>query len=134
MLVVVPSHDDGLDGLLAIAEQLARLDRGEPILVRLLDDPNELESATSTLNRRRALLSVPARTAAFTTSEPARDIVRFAASHDVGLILLDAPADLQATPLPAGLAAILDRSPTDVAVLAHSATVPPGRGVKRRHL
>jgi DNA-binding SARP family transcriptional activator len=129
VLVVVPSHDDGLDGLLAIAEQLARLDRGEPILVRLLDDPNELESATSTLNRRRALLSVPARTAAFTTSEPARDIVRFAASHDVGLILLDAPADLQATPLPAGLAAILDRSPTDVAVLAHSATVPPGRGV-----
>jgi DNA-binding SARP family transcriptional activator len=129
VVMVVPSHESGLDGLLAIAESLAHLDRRETIIVRLLADPNELESATSALNQRRALISGPARTAAFTTSEPARDIVRFAAGHDVGLILLGAPPDLADTPLPADLAAILDRSPVDVAVLARATMMSLAPGV-----
>jgi DNA-binding SARP family transcriptional activator len=129
IVMVVPSQESGLDGLLAIAEPLAHLDRRETILVRLLANPNELESATSALNQRRALLSVPARTAAFTTSDPAQDIVRFAAGHDVELILLGVPPHLEDTPLPADLAAILDRSPVDVAVLAHSTVSPLAAGV-----
>jgi DNA-binding SARP family transcriptional activator len=123
-VLVAPANDGGFDGLLAIAEPLAGVDGRELILVRLLGELDELESATAVLHGRRASLAVPCRTAAFTTSDAARDVVRVATSYDVDLVLLDAPSDLDAAPLPTELAGILDRSPADVAVLVGSSATP----------
>ena len=90
-LLVLPSDGDQLDGLLVIAEALARLPGRELIIARLLGDEDDLAPAASALAARRRSLNVPARTAVFTSSEPARDIVRLAMTYDAELVLLDAP-------------------------------------------
>ena len=126
-LLVVPSTLDRLDELLAIAEPLAQLPGRELIIARLLQDEGELRPAASALNARRTGLGASARTAAFTTLEPARDVVRLATIYDVELVLLDAPPALDANGLPAELASILERSPADVAVLT-GPSLEPGRG------
>ena len=129
-ILVAPSSDDRLEDLLAIAEPLARLPARELVVARLLADANDLPRSIAALSRRRSSLDVPARTAAFTTLEPAQDLVRLATSYDVALVLLDAPADLEATPLPDRLTAVLGGSPADVAVLAGPpAGVGQGGGV-----
>jgi hypothetical protein len=120
-VLVLPSDEDQLDGLLVIAEVLAELPGRELIIARLVGDEAELERAASTVNARRVSLKVRARTAAFTSSEPARDVVRLAMTYDGDLVLFDAPAELDADRLPAELAAILERSPADVGVLTGSA-------------
>jgi len=117
VVLLLPSAEDRLDGLLAIADPLARLAPRELIIARLLDDASELERATSALNARRASLGAGARTAAFTTIDRAGDAIRLATTYDVQLILLDAPAGLGANGLPVDLAAILERSPADVGLL-----------------
>jgi len=126
-VLVLPSTEDRLDGLLALAEPLAKLTGRELIISLLLPDDSELEAAVSGLNARRAALEASVRTAVFTTLEPARDIVRLATIYDVELVLLDAPPALDADGLPDELASILERSPADVAVLAES-LLEPGRG------
>ncbi len=126
-LLVLPSTEDRLDELLAIAEPLAKLPGRELIIARLLRDETELGPAVSALNARRAALEASARTAVFTTLEPARDVVRLATIYDVELVLLDAPPALDANGLPADLASILERSPADVAVLT-GPSLEPGRG------
>lgn len=126
-VLVLPSADDRLDGLLAVAEPLARLPGRELIIGRLLANEGELAPAVFATNARRATLEVSARTAVFTTVEPARDVVRLATTYDVELVLLDAPPDLDAGPLPDELAAILEHSPADVAVLTRP-TVELERG------
>jgi len=126
-LLVLPSDEDRLDGLLAVAEPLARLPGRELIIGRLLAEESELGHAVSATNARRAALEVSARTAVFTTQEPARDVVRLATTYDVELVLLDAPLGLDANRLPEELAAILERSPADVAVLT-GPRVELGRG------
>jgi DNA-binding SARP family transcriptional activator len=126
-LLVLPSTEDRLDGLLAVAEPLAKLPGRELIIGRLLAHESELGPAVSALNARRAALEASARTAVFTTLEPARDIVRLATIYDVELVLLDAPPDLDANSLPDELASILERSPADVAVLMGS-RLEPARG------
>jgi DNA-binding SARP family transcriptional activator len=119
-LLVVPSGEQHLDALLAIAQPLALSSRRALILARLASDEAELALAVATLNERRASLQVPARTAAFTTADPADDVVRLATAHDVELIVLDAPAAIDGERLPHELAPILERSPADVALLAGS--------------
>jgi len=126
-VLVLPSDDDRLDALLAVAEPLARLPGRELIIGRMLADGRELGRTATATNERRAALGVTARTAVFTTREPARDVVRVATTYDVELVLMDAPPDLDAVPLPEELAAVLEGSPADVAVLAGSAT-DPGNG------
>ena len=128
-LLVLPSGADELERLLAIAERLATLPGRELIVARMVEDENELESAVFGLNARRAELDVRVRTAAFTTLEPARDVLRLATTYDVELVLLDAPADLDAEQLPDDLAAILERSPADVAVLVGTTDFSGGAGV-----
>jgi DNA-binding SARP family transcriptional activator len=126
-VLVLPSGEDRLDALLAIAEPLAKFPGRELIIGRLLADETELAPAVSALNVRGAALDVNARTAVFTTLEPARDMVRLATTHDVDLVLLDAPTGLDANTLPGELAELLERSPADVAVLSGS-TVELGLG------
>jgi DNA-binding SARP family transcriptional activator len=119
-VLVLPSAEDRLDRLLAIAEPLASLPAREVIVARLLADETELGRAASALNARLASISVASRAAAFTTHDPIGDLVRLATAYDVELVLLDAPPGIDASRLPDDLAAILERSPADVGLLARS--------------
>jgi DNA-binding SARP family transcriptional activator len=116
-LLVVPSADDRLDVLLAIAQPLAMLQDRALIIMRLLAAENEVAPAAAAVSARSASLEVPARAAAFTSLEPARDVVRLATTYDVDLVLLDAPPELAAGAVPSDLAAIAEHSPADLAVL-----------------
>jgi DNA-binding SARP family transcriptional activator len=117
-LLVLPSSDDRVESLLAIAEPLGRLPGRELIVARLVPEAMELARAASALNELRASLAVGSRTAAFTTRDPAHEAVRLATIYDIELVVLDAPPTLHGTELPRDLAAILERSPADVAVLS----------------
>jgi DNA-binding SARP family transcriptional activator len=128
-VLVLPSRADRLDALLAVAEPLAQTPTGELLIARLVEDESELELAASEANTHAASLGVRSRAAAFTTLEPARDAVRLATIYDVELALLDAHPGLDADRVPDELAAILEGSPADVAVLAGSIDRAAGRGI-----
>jgi DNA-binding SARP family transcriptional activator len=115
-VLALPSREDRLDGLLAIAEPLVAAQSRELIIARLVADEAELAGAALALNARRAMLATRARTAVFTTTDAAGDVARLAAAHDIDLVLCDGGADL-AERLHAGLAALLERSSADLAVL-----------------
>jgi DNA-binding SARP family transcriptional activator len=117
ILVVIPG-ESRLRALLEIAEPLARLSGRELIIARLVQDEHELEAAASMLNACKASLKVRTRVATFTTQEPVSDVARLVNAHGVELVLEDAPAGVEAEALPHDLAATLERSPADVAVLA----------------
>lgn len=116
VILVVPSDDDGLEVLLAVAEPLATLSGRALLIARLLPDEASLASTAAALGVRRASLGVEARTAAFTTIDRVGDTVRLATAYDVQLVLL-APSGLDADALPTDLASIVERSPADVGVL-----------------
>jgi DNA-binding SARP family transcriptional activator len=126
-VLVLPSHENRLDALLAVAEPLARLPSRELIIARLVAGEHEVAPAASALSDRRASLAAPTRTAVFTTTNPAEDVARLAAAHDIDLVLVDGPADLGER-LPQDLADLLERSPADVAVLAGSTPDIQGGG------
>ena len=117
-MLLVSADEDGIDRLLSLAEPLARLPGRELIIARLIGDERELDAAVASVSGRRDALGVNARAAAFTTADPAGDVLRLAAAYDVELLLLNAPPEVDATPLPADLATVLERSPADVAVVA----------------
>jgi DNA-binding SARP family transcriptional activator len=108
-VVVAASRDDALDDLLALARPLG----GDLVVARLVADERGLESASAALGT----VGAPARTAAFTSSEPAADLVRLASANDAGLVLVDAPPDVGADRLPPPLADLLERAPAHVAAL-----------------
>ena len=115
-VLVVPA--DPVEGLLAIAEALARDGNREVVLAHLVPDERELAKAAAALNIQRTSLQARARAAVFTSRDPARDLARLAASQDVELVLVGAPAGLDGAQVPTELAAILEHSPADVAMLA----------------
>jgi DNA-binding SARP family transcriptional activator len=119
--ILVVAGAEGLDGLLAIAEPLARRPARELILARLLPGGGDLGAATSALAERKEELAArgaEARVAAYTTSEPGPEAVLLATQHDVDLILAAAPPELGATGrLTEPLASLLADAPSDVAVL-----------------
>jgi DNA-binding SARP family transcriptional activator len=128
-VLVLPSDEDRLDGLLAIAEPLAKVPGRELIIACLVEDETELESAASTVNARRSSLAIRVRTAAFTTLEPAHDVVRLGTTYDVELTLLDAPPGLDADRLPGELVTILERSPADVGIVSGTPALDDGAGM-----
>jgi DNA-binding SARP family transcriptional activator len=129
-VLVVSLGDERLDALVSIALPLVSLPGRELLLARLVADESALGSAAEALNERAAALDTPVRIAAFTSIEPSRDIVRLATNYDVELVLIDPPEELDDEELPGELAAIVDRSPSDVAVLSGSMTDRPnGAGV-----
>jgi DNA-binding SARP family transcriptional activator len=117
-ILVLPSAAAELDGLLALAEPLASRATREVIVARLLADAGGLADEASMLNARRASIPVPSRVAAFTTRDAVGDLLRLTKAHDVELVLMDAPPGLDASVLPDELSAILQRSPSDVALVA----------------
>jgi hypothetical protein len=128
-VLIVASDENRLDSLVAIGEPLASLPGRELIIARLLSDDTQLAEAASALNARRTELKAPARCAAFTTLEPALDVVRLATAYEVDLVLADSPGDLEGNSLPHDLAVILERSPADVALLAGQVDLTNGDGV-----
>ena len=125
-ILVSPSGDAALSRLLAVAEPLARRPRRAVVLVRAVSDRETLVRTSSLLHAEREALharGVTARAAAFTSSAPARDLVRVAREQDVDLMLLDAPASPLDDPL---VRDVLISAPCDVALLAGAPAAQAG--------
>jgi len=119
-VLVLPSTLARIDRLLAIAEPLASRDVREVIVTRLLTAAEGLTDEASALNARRESISVPSRVAAFTTRDAVGDLARLVTTHDVELVLMDAPPGIETQPLANELTGILERSPAVVALVAGS--------------
>jgi len=117
-LLAVPSSGSAL---LRIAAPLAEGEWSDLIVARLVAQEADVEGAVLEL---AAAGPSDARVAAMTTSDAAADVVRLATAYDVELVLLDLSPELEDEQLSAELAAVLERSPADVAVL----TAPVGSG------
>jgi DNA-binding SARP family transcriptional activator len=120
-ITVLAAESDALEGLLAIAEPLARESQRELILARLVQHQDPLEAATAELAETRRLLEkggVTSRVAAYTTDEPGAEAARLAGQFDSNLLLLAVTDDLLKRPgLPEALTAALEQAPCDVALL-----------------
>jgi DNA-binding SARP family transcriptional activator len=129
-ILVVVGEPDGLDGLLGIAEPLAREPPRELILARLLGDQSKVLAATSELaESRRALAerSVASRVAAYTTTEPGSEAALIATQHDADLLLVAASRDvIESGRFDDDLTVVLEHAPCDVGVLAAGARTLAG--------
>ena len=107
--------------LLSIAEPLARHRSGELVLVRLVSAASGLDAATRSSIESRAVLGergIRAWSAAFTSTEPAQDLLRFADDSDVALVLVGALGRVdQDGRLDDELGFLLEHVPCDAAVL-----------------
>jgi DNA-binding SARP family transcriptional activator len=116
-LLVAPLGASVPEGLLALAEKLARQPPREIVLAEIVTDGSELARVSRRLHESREKLrrdGVEARAAAFTSVSPGADLARLAAEQDIDLLLSDAPEHL----LEDGrLVTLLERAPCDVGVL-----------------
>jgi DNA-binding SARP family transcriptional activator len=116
-LLVAPLGAAGPEGLIALAERLARQPPREIVLAETVTDGSELARVSRHLHESREALEkdgLEARAAAFTSVSPGADLARLAAEQDIDLLLADAPEHL----LEDGrLLTLLERAPCDVAVL-----------------
>jgi DNA-binding SARP family transcriptional activator len=117
---------ESLPSLVALGEPLAGGSERELVIATSVSNVAELNGAV----RRLAALceevsrrGVTARSAAFTSLTPGRDLTRLAAEQDVELLVVDAPAGLLED---ARLLALLDEAPCDVAVLVDARAPRPG--------
>jgi DNA-binding SARP family transcriptional activator len=114
ILVVV--RDLGLlDPLVGLAGALSRSSPPRELIVAHVASPDEIGSASATLQERRATLlaeGISARAASFSSPDPSGDVARLATEHDVDLILLDAGS----APLDAGTSELLTIASCDVAL------------------
>jgi DNA-binding SARP family transcriptional activator len=106
--LAVPSSDDAVPLLAAAAAPLQRLSGRTLLVARLVADEQALAAAAAAVNARSG---GAVRTAAFTSPEPTRDLIRLAETYDVELLLLDAAWAER------DLDVVAQRSPADVAVL-----------------
>ena len=116
-ILVVPVAEGTLDGLIAVAEPLARRPVREIILARLVAGSAELTAAAAELHTYSEALSsrgVAARSAVFTSRSPADEILRLAVEQAVDLVVLDAPSGLLDDDVVQG---VLSGSPCDVALV-----------------
>ena len=119
-VLVYSRNLDRLDALIAIGETLVARPGRELILVSVVERPDELGAVTETLHERRAALGIrgaKARAAAFTSPDPGGNVVRLASRYSADLVLADAPDDWPGCELPADLIGLLERTPSDVALL-----------------
>jgi DNA-binding SARP family transcriptional activator len=115
-----------LPRLAAIGGPLARGSERELVLATSVASADALSCAVRELGDLRDALvadGVTARSAAFTSVTPGRDVARLAAEQDVELLVVDAPDGLLED---ARLLALLDEAPCDVAILV--GTRPPADG------
>ena len=118
-LLVAPRELDGLEGLLGLAVPLAASRPPRELIVAGIVDSGELAAATAALaERREGLLTagLSARTAAFSSPAPGRDLVRLASQEGVELLLMDA----RSSPLEGEAGIVLEQAPCDVAMLVEA--------------
>jgi len=118
-LLVAPHELDGLEALLALAVPLSTSSSPRELIVAGIVDPSELAAATGTLTERREQLlsaGLAARTAAFSSPAPGRDVVRLASQEGVELLLIDAGS----SPLSGEGRIVLEHAPCDVAMLVEA--------------
>ena len=127
-ILVAAHRADTLDALLQIAEPLAAAPVRELVVVQLVGDAGALADAAAKLAVRRARLAAPARAAAFTSIDPASDVLRLEAAHEADLVLLGDAGALDGSTLPETLVQLLSRAAADVAILA-AAGGPGGTGI-----
>jgi DNA-binding SARP family transcriptional activator len=105
--------------LLELAEPLARSQAPhELLLARVVSEGSALGATSTELNALRGALAargVPARTAAFTSGAPARDLVLLATEQDVDLLLVGLCDEKPFGPF---LTRVLEESPCDVGLIA----------------
>jgi DNA-binding SARP family transcriptional activator len=119
-ILVVAPEDESLDGLVAVAEPLARKPPRELIVASLVRSGDDLAAVDARLRS----LPPPIRTACFTTRSPAADAVRLATEQDVDLLLLAGTASPLGDPVARD---VLAAAPCDVGILvARGAPVLPG--------
>jgi DNA-binding SARP family transcriptional activator len=129
-ILVLELEHGALDGLLVVAEPLARLPSRELILATCVRDAGDLEGAVARLHRQRCALlgrGVSARAAAFTSAGAGAEAVRLSSEHDVELLLVEASEAVLADLDSGELGLILDRAACHVGVLLGSGA-RPGRG------
>ena len=130
ILVAVPEDERAADALLAVAEVLAQRPPRVLVLAGLVSDAATLGPTSARLEARRSALAargVTTRASSFTASAPGEELARLAAELDVELLLANAPDGLLDDGAPDGqLAAMLDRTPCDVALLVCRAAVHDG--------
>jgi hypothetical protein len=115
---------DLMHELATLAGTLARRPPRELIIVRAIGRSADLGIAAEELRELQRTLEtdgVIARTAAFSTDRPGRDLARIAAEQEVDLVVVDAPEGLLDDPM---LADLLLAAPCDVAIVVGS----PARG------
>jgi DNA-binding SARP family transcriptional activator len=129
-ILVAIADETRLDGLLAVAERLVQNPPRVMILARLVSDAAELRSTAARLEERRSALAsrgVVARAASFTSTAPGEELARLATELDVELLLAAAPGELLAEGGPdEQLAAVLEETPCDVALLVPRDATPEG--------
>jgi DNA-binding SARP family transcriptional activator len=126
-VLAAPADESGTARLVALAGPLARLPQHELIVAELVASERELARAVGSLEAARSRVEGTIRVAGFTSAEPATDIVRLAGAYDVALVLVEAPPNVAAAPLPAEIVTVLDGSPADVGIVA-GASVDWGLG------
>jgi DNA-binding SARP family transcriptional activator len=118
-VLVVPRAFDDLESLLRLARPLAAVRPPRELIVAVIVRPAELRVGTAALAGRRAELlaeGLAARTAAFSSPNPADDVVRLASQESVELLLMNAGR----SPLGAEARAVLEQAPCDVALLVET--------------
>jgi DNA-binding SARP family transcriptional activator len=116
-LLVAPLGATGHNGLVALAERLARQPRREIVLAETVTEGRELARVSRRLQESREALrndGLEARAAAFTSVSPGADLARLAAEQDIDLLLSDAPEHLLED---VRLRTLLEHAPCDVGVL-----------------
>ena len=108
-----------LEALAALAAPLAGAPR-ELLLIGVLDAEPELAAATARLARLRSSLPAGTRAAAFVSGAWGADVARLAGGYDVELVVADAADE----PLSPPVAALLEQSPADVALLSGGGAGP----------
>jgi DNA-binding SARP family transcriptional activator len=88
-VLVVATDEATLATSMSAIEPLAS--QRELILAQLLANDADVGRATAALNARSAALGGNARAAAFTSADPAADVLRLATGYDVELVLVPAP-------------------------------------------
>jgi DNA-binding SARP family transcriptional activator len=118
VVLVGATSEEQLTPLLATAEPFGRLHDRTVIVAHLLHREQQVSAASAALAGRSRKLTGRVRTAAFTSLDPARDLLRLAATYDVELVLVDGAAS--------ELGTLLEHSPCDVAAF-HGGAVDWGR-------
>ncbi|MFQ5426055.1 MAG: AfsR/SARP family transcriptional regulator, partial [Gaiellales bacterium] len=132
-ILVAPEHDACFAALARLAEPLARSQVPHELVFTRLVPPGreaagELADAATTMNALRTELAgrgVSARAAAFTSADPAADVVRIASEYEVDLLLTDTRLEqLADSTFSPAVSAILREAASDVAVLVDRGSGP----------